>query len=95
MNTNDIQVKWNESSEEKPLRKEFFKLFQKCSIPENELLMNLALFIKRQDLSQILFMDELYKQIVNVHGSILEFGVRWGRNLALFTSLRGIYDFVD
>ena len=37
-------------------------------------------------------MNELYKRIVEVHGMIIEFGVRWGNNLALFESFRGIYE---
>ena len=37
-------------------------------------------------------MDHLYKQIVDVQGIIIEFGTRWGQNLALFSALRGIYE---
>jgi hypothetical protein len=50
------------------------------------------LFIKRQDLSKMLFMNDLYKKIIDVHGIIIEFRVRWGNNLALFESFRGIYE---
>jgi len=48
--------------------------------------------MNRQTLSSIFYMDFLYQKIVDVHGIICEFGVRWGRNLALFESLRGIYE---
>ena len=34
----------------------------------------------------------LYKKIIPVHGVIMEFGVRWGQNLSLFHSLRGIHE---
>jgi hypothetical protein len=37
-------------------------------------------------------MDHLYRQIIDVQGIIIEFGTRWGQNLALFASLRGIYE---
>ena len=37
-------------------------------------------------------MDQLYRQIVDVHGIIIEFGTRWGQNIALFSALRGIYE---
>ena len=37
-------------------------------------------------------MNHLYKQIVDIHGSIFEFGTRWGNNGALFSSLRSIYE---
>ena len=62
------------------------------SIPDNELLDNLGAFLTRQALSRINFMQELYKRIVPVHGVIMEFGVRWGQNLSLFTNLRGIHE---
>ncbi len=92
MSKNKIKAKWNASEHERLIRQQIFTLFQRCPIPDNELLMNLPLFISRINLSQILFIAELYKNILDVHGSIFEFGVRWGRNLALFSALRGIYE---
>ena len=80
------------SSQESISREEFLNLFKQCPIPENELLQNLGLFIKRQDLSRIIFMNEIYQKILNVHGVIIEFGTRWGQNLALFESFRGMYE---
>jgi hypothetical protein len=63
-----------------------------AQIPDSELLDNLGLFLTRQTLSRINFMQQLYQLILPVHGVIMEFGVRWGQNLALFTSLRGILE---
>jgi hypothetical protein len=37
-------------------------------------------------------MNELYKKIVGIHGVIMEFGVRWGKNMVLYEVLRGIYE---
>ena len=37
-------------------------------------------------------MHEMYSNIINVPGVVMEFGVRWGQNLALFESFRGIYE---
>ena len=34
----------------------------------------------------------MYKKILDVHGILVEFGVRWGQNLALFEAFRGIYE---
>lgn len=65
---------------------------RQASIPNNELLDNLGLFLTRQSLSRINFIQDLYKQIINTHGVIMEFGVRWGQNLSLFSSLRGIHE---
>jgi len=90
MNKNNI--KDMSSDEEKKNRSNLKSLFDDCPINENEILSNLVLFINRQSLSRILFMHELYKQIINVHGVVIEFGVRWGQSLALFQSFRGIYE---
>lgn len=73
-------------------RSQLLKLMETSPIPDSEVLMNLGLFLKRQDLSRILFMNELYQKQVGIHGSIFEFGVRWGQNLALFETMRGIYE---
>lgn len=80
------------SNHEQSERKKFFTMFKESPIPEEELLGNLGLFINRQNLARILFIHELFQKIINLHGIIIEFGVRWGQNLALFESLRGIYE---
>ncbi len=92
MENKDIRIKSFTSKGEVSNREILFRLFKECPIPENELLSNLTLFIIRQDLTSILFLNDLYKKIIDVHGVIMEFGVRWGRNLALFESLRGLYE---
>jgi len=61
-------------------------------VPSEELLYNLPLFLSPKLLSRILFFNEMYKKIINHHGVIMEFGVRWGPILNLFQSLRGIYE---
>lgn len=61
-------------------------------IPDGELLDNIGLYLTRQTLSRINFMQMLYQMIVPVHGTIMEFGVRWGQNMALFSTLRGIHE---
>ena len=92
MSKKGIKTKGYYSTDEVSCRGQFFDLFKECPIPDNELLLNLGLFMKRQDLSKILFMNDLYKKIIDVHGVVVEFGVRWGQNLALFESFRGIYE---
>ncbi len=71
---------------------QFLKLFSTSPIPDNEKLYHLGLFIKRQPLSRILFLYELYKKILNIQGIIVEFGVRWGQDLTLFQSFRGMLE---
>jgi len=88
----EINIKDHASAKEKEARKNFYELFKNNPIPEDEILSNLGLFIKRKDLSRILYKYELYKKIINVHGVIMEFGCRWGLNLALMQSFRGIHE---
>jgi hypothetical protein len=90
--TENIKVLIGSSEQEINAQDNFLQLFEHCPIPNREKLSNLGLFIRRQDLSRILFMHDLYKKIINVHGVIFEFGVRWGQNIALFENFRGIYE---
>ena len=92
MKKREIKIKSHHAADEESQRERFFKTFRECPIPDNEFLSNLGLFIRRQDLSRLLFMHDLYKRIVDVQGIVVEFGVRWGRNLALFESFRGMYE---
>jgi hypothetical protein len=87
-----IIVKSGSTPEEGSRRQSLFDLFGQCPIPPSERLDNLGLFIKRQALSRILWMHELYQKIVPVPGIVIEFGVRWGQSLALFESFRGMYE---
>lgn len=66
--------------------------FRNSTIPENEMLENLHLFITPQQIRRIYFLTEVYKKILNVPGCIMQFGVRWGRELALFESLRTLFE---
>ncbi|MGO9016314.1 MAG: crotonobetainyl-CoA--carnitine CoA-transferase [Dissulfurispiraceae bacterium] len=87
-----IATKTKLSDAEHMVQNELLNLFKSCPMPENETIVNLGLFLRRQELSRILFMHELYQHILNTNGIILEFGVRWGQNLALFQALRGMYE---
>jgi len=81
------------ADESQPHRREqLVKLLKSCPIPDNEILLNMGLFLVPQTLSRILFMDFLYQKILNIQGVIFDFGTRWGQNLSLFTALRGIYE---
>ena len=54
----------NASSQEENTRHNFYEIFTRCPIPQDELLGNLGLFLNRQTLSRILFMQELYQRII-------------------------------
>jgi hypothetical protein len=80
------------STDELNVRNRLLDLYKRSPIPEQEQLFHLGLFLNRQAMARILWMHELYSKIINVPGVVMEFGVRWGQNLALFESFRGIYE---
>jgi hypothetical protein len=65
---------------------------QATRIPPEELLDQLPLFASRHALGRVLLMHELYRRILDVHGVILLFGVRWGRDLAILQALRSMLE---
>ena len=88
----DFNANFNYSETERALVVQLAQCAREAPMPDAELLMNLLLYIRRQDISHVLYMNHLYKQVLNTHGSILEFGVRWGRSLAMWLHLRGTHE---
>ena len=80
------------SSNEKLILKEFVRHFKNTPLPDDELMPNLGLFLTSKNLSRILFFYEIYKKIIQTHGIIVEFGVRWGQTLSIMSALRGIFE---
>ena len=80
------------SPEEKDVLKNLVAHFRSLPLPDDEVLPNLGLFLTSKNLSRILFFYEIYRKIVNTHGIIVEFGVRWGQTLSIMSALRGILE---
>lgn len=80
------------SQSEKDIQKRFTKSLTSNPLPDEELLANLGIFLTSKNLSRLLFFYEIYKKIINNHGIIVEFGVRWGQTLSLMSALRGIFE---
>ncbi len=80
------------SDQESKHRADLLDLFQTCPIPKDQIFNNLGLFLNSKDLARILFMDFIYRQIIDVQGVVMDLGTRWGQNMALFTALRGLYE---
>lgn len=87
-----IEIKSLQSESEKNNREKFTSLYKSIPVAENEIINNSALFLKRQELTKILFFNHIYQQLLPTQGIIIEFGVRWGQNLVTLTNLRGIYE---
>lgn len=87
-----IEIKSIASNTELENRNNLVELFENCPIPNNERLANSGIFVKRQDLTKQLFLNDLYIKMLPIHGVIMEFGVRWGQNLVTLNNLRGIHE---
>ncbi len=92
MQLSSLGAKTFASAEEVELRKDFLRKFKNCPIPNDELLQNLGLFVDSKLFSRLLFLHHLYLEQLHTHGVIMDFGTRWGQNMAVFAALRGIYE---
>ena len=79
----------HESPRERDSRERLTRLLAETPIPPQYLIDNLAVYLRRAQLTDLLAMDALYRMILTVPGVIMEFGVLHGRHLATFTALRG------
>lgn len=87
-----IGVKSFSSSSEDQQLLSFSQTFKENPIPSEQLFSNLGLFLKSKDLARILFLDHIYKENLEIPGVVMDFGTRWGQNMAVFTALRGLYE---
>jgi hypothetical protein len=86
------QIAGHSTPQELSRRTSLVDLLDECPIPRDERAENVSLFLSRQDVGRMLFFADLYRRFLPVNGVIMEFGVRWGRDLALFQSLRGLLE---
>lgn len=88
----DGQFLPHESDHERHVRLRFAQLLGNSPIPPEELTDNLALYLRRQPLTDLLSLDALYRMVLDIPGVIMEFGVHRGRHLAALTALRGVHE---
>lgn len=77
------------SNQEVEARKALLALFDRRPIPDDAILDHLEVFLRPQRIAELLALSEIYRRILEVHGVVMEFGVRWGRHLSVFAGLRG------
>ena len=73
-------------------REALYHMFENTPIPTDQLVMHLGLFMRSSALAKILFVNELYQHILDIPGSVMEFGCWLGQNIVLFENLRAIYE---
>ncbi len=77
---------------EKTARQELGRLLAESPVPVAQHADDLAVYLSRWAVADLLAMDALYRMIVDVPGVIMEFGVYRGRHIASFTALRALYE---
>src|SRR5688572_14722129 len=80
------------SSEEIRAYNQLQDLHKRSPIPDGEYLANLGLFYVRASFVRMQFVYNMYLKVLKTHGVMMELGVRWGQNLALFTTFRNIHE---
>ena len=90
--TLDYELQQTSAKEQIKNREDLKQLFTTSPIPLDHLMVNLQFYMRSSVLAKVLYIDELYRKIVNLPGSIFEFGAWYGSNLVLFENLRAIYD---
>ncbi|MEV6926521.1 class I SAM-dependent methyltransferase [Dactylosporangium sp. NPDC051485] len=88
----DPRIVPHESVTERESRERLAQLLAETPVPNHYLIDNLPVYLRRQQLSDLLAMDRLYQVAMPVPGVFMEFGVLHGRHLATLTALRGIYE---
>lgn len=92
MDNQDYKIKSYGSEKQVEAREKLLKLYKNSPIPDEEILANLGLYTRSLILAKILYLNELYQQVLKIPGIIIEFGVWRGSNLALFESFRSVYE---
>jgi hypothetical protein len=68
------------------------KLIGESPLTDVQKFSNFPMYAARQDLARFLFRAELFRNIVNVHGSVIECGVAYGGGLMAFAQLSATYE---
>jgi hypothetical protein len=92
MSSTKSKIQTRGSEQQVAARSDLLELFENNPLPPEQLLTNLLLFTRASVLAKVFYLNELYQNILDKPGIIIEFGVWWGQNLALFESLRAIHE---
>ncbi|HVS46758.1 MAG TPA: crotonobetainyl-CoA--carnitine CoA-transferase [Verrucomicrobiae bacterium] len=80
------------STEQLDTAKQLQALLESTPIPARELIDQFALYASPASLRRFIHFDRLYQKILDIPGSIMLFGVRWGRDLCTLQALAQMYE---
>lgn len=80
------------TEEQRTNRQVMGDMFEASPIPTDQMLLNLPLYMRAPLVAKMLHFNDMYMKILNIPGAIMEFGVWWGQNLALFENFRAVHE---
>lgn len=86
------KIQTRASEERVKNRANLLNLFKTRPMADEELLINLGLFMRSGALAKLLFLDEIYRMVLPIPGQIIEFGNWWGQSLVVFENLRAVHE---
>jgi hypothetical protein len=97
-NTKPAPFRWTtatRTAQEQSYMADLEHCIESSSFSAVEQFMNFPLYVPRQNIANFLVKYELFKRILNVHGSIVECGVAFGAGLMAFAQLSAIFEPVN
>jgi hypothetical protein len=88
----DYRQQSRSSADQVANRERLYELFRSRPMPDDQLMINLGLYMRASALARVMWYDELYRMILDIPGAVMEFGVWWGQTLALCESFRAIHE---
>lgn len=80
------------NQEQLEFRTRLWEMRKNNPLPEAELERNPALFLRSSLLARLIALNDVYKLIIDLPGTVLDLGCWWGQNSVLFENLRAIYE---
>ncbi len=78
------------SSKQNEAREKLLELYKNTPIPDADIVDNFGLYTRSVMAAKFLYLNEIYQQILDIPGIVIEFGVCYGSTLALLSSLRNV-----
>lgn len=85
-------MKITRSAQENNYRENQGCYFEQSVVPLQDKLDNFLKYVSRQHISRFLFREHIFRQILDVHGSVFECGVYQGNGLLTWGQLSAIYE---
>lgn len=87
-----MKMQCNSTEEVIKNREKLINLFKTTPLPVEQLMTNLHMYMRSTILAKVLYLNELYEQILKTPGCVFEFGAWWGANMVTFENLRTVYE---